>query len=48
MNNHYHCDHCDAEFKIRHSLNESYYEVMFCPFCGGDITEEKEEDEDYE
>lgn len=45
MNKTFTCDNCDAEFKIKHSLDESYYEVMFCPFCGADIDEEEEEDE---
>jgi PHP family Zn ribbon phosphoesterase len=40
------CDHCDADFKIKHSLDESYYEVMFCPFCGGEINEGDEDEVD--
>ena len=48
-NKQYHCDHCDAEFKIKHTLDEAYYEVNFCPFCGGEIVEdENEELDDYE
>lgn len=43
----YNCEHCDAEFKLKHTLDEHFYEVSFCPFCGGDITKE-EETEDYE
>jgi DNA-directed RNA polymerase subunit RPC12/RpoP len=41
----YFCTECDAIFKIKHDLDK-YYEVMFCPFCGGGIDDEKEEDED--
>lgn len=49
MQKQYQCDSCEAEFKVRHSLDETYYEVMFCPFCGGDITDEEEDDtDDYE
>ncbi len=49
MQRQYQCDHCDAEFKLKHSLDERYYEVNFCPFCGGDIAEEEEDDpDDYE
>ena len=48
-NNHYKCGSCDADFKIKHSLDPSYYEVNFCPFCGGEIdNEEEEESDDYE
>lgn len=46
MQRQYQCDNCDAEFKIKHSLDDAYYEVMFCPFCGGDIAEEDEEETD--
>lgn len=43
------CDNCDAEFKIKHNLDEHYYEVNFCPFCGGEIAaEEEDETDDYE
>jgi len=43
------CDSCDAEFNIKHILDEHYYEVMFCPFCGSDIEEEEEDEvDDYE
>ena len=47
--NHYVCGSCEADFKLKHSLEESYYEVNFCPFCGGEIdNEEEEESDDYE
>jgi len=42
------CESCEAEFKIRHSLNERYYSVSFCPFCGEDLDEELEDDLDDE
>lgn len=46
---HYSCYHCDATFKIKHSLDEKYYEVNFCPFCGSDIEEQEDEEvDDYE
>ena len=46
----YECFHCDAIFKIK-SLADSvsfqdHYDVMFCPYCGGDIEEEIEDDID--
>jgi hypothetical protein len=40
----YNCDSCDADFKIKHSQDESYYEVNFCPFCGAAIEAEDEGD----
>lgn len=49
MQKQYQCDNCDAEFKIKHSLEEAYYEVNFCPFCGAGIEEDDdEEDTEYE
>lgn len=49
MQRNYQCDSCDAEFKIKHSLDEAYYEVNFCPFCGGQIEEDDDEEtDDYE
>ena len=34
------CESCEAEFKIKHSLNEGYYRISFCPFCGDDLDDE--------
>lgn len=39
------CFECDAIFKVKHDL-DNYYEVMFCPFCGAGIDDEKDEDDD--
>lgn len=48
MKGHYQCSNCDADFKIKHDLDDVYYEVSFCPFCGGDISEDEEELDDDE
>jgi DNA-directed RNA polymerase subunit RPC12/RpoP len=47
------CQSCEAEFRIKHSLNDHHYRIMHCPFCGGDIDDpnyidEIEWDEDTE
>jgi hypothetical protein len=48
------CLLCDAEFNIRHSMDDKHYRVEFCPFCGEILdTEEEyefveEDDEDEE
>lgn len=31
------CQSCEAEFKIKHSLNDHQYCILYCPFCGSDI-----------
>ena len=28
------CGSCEAEFRIKHSMDEGYYIISFCPFCG--------------
>ena len=37
------CESCEAEFQIKHSMDENYYRVVHCPFCGDDLTEENED-----
>jgi len=45
------CESCEAEFQIKHSMDENYYRIVYCPFCGVAMNEEMEdimewEDED--
>ena len=45
------CESCEAEFQIKHSMDENYYRIVYCPFCGGAMNAEMEdimewEDED--
>ena len=35
---------CEAEYKIQHNMNERYYLVLHCTFCGSDLSEELEDD----
>lgn len=42
----YTCIECDAIFKIKHELDEHYYDIMFCPFCGAGLDDEEEEEDD--
>jgi uncharacterized paraquat-inducible protein A len=41
---HYECVECDAVFKIKFDLDEDYYKVEHCPFCGAGIDEDQEDD----
>ena len=46
---HHECVECDAVFKINFDLDEDYYKVEFCPFCGSHMDEDQQdeyEDED--
>ena len=45
------CESCEAEFSIRHSMNDRYYIISHCTFCGVELSDELEveivwEDED--
>jgi rRNA maturation endonuclease Nob1 len=37
------CEKCEGEFKLKHTMDEGYYNVSFCPFCGEDLNEELED-----
>ena len=39
------CDSCEAEFSIRHTMNEHYYSIKYCPFCASKVGDPDFEDE---
>ena len=38
------CDSCEAEFQIKHTMDEKFYILAHCPFCGGELSEELEDE----
>ena len=38
------CNECDAEFKVKHGMDESYYRVEWCVFCGNELSEENKDE----
>ena len=38
------CESCEAEFSIKHSMHEDYYRVVYCVFCGNELTDELEDE----
>ena len=46
------CDKCEAEYKITHNMNERYYVMEYCTFCGEFLNDDELQDEielvDYE
>jgi hypothetical protein len=34
------CESCEAEFSVKHNLDEEYYEIAYCIFCGENIEED--------
>lgn len=44
------CESCEAEFTIRHDMDDDRYRLEYCPFCGYELdgVEQYELDEDEE
>ena len=42
------CESCDAEFAIKHTMENRLYKVVYCPFCGDDLDDELEDDIEWE
>jgi rRNA maturation endonuclease Nob1 len=38
------CEGCEAEFRIKHDLDEHFYSVKFCVFCGHELIDELEDE----
>ena len=39
------CQECNATYEIKHHLNTSRYDIVYCSFCGSDNVEIEEYDE---
>ena len=37
------CDLCEASYEVKHNMDEQYYPVEYCPFCGS-LSEENDEE----
>lgn len=35
------CLECEAEFTIRHDMDDDHYMVEYCPFCGVELDDEE-------
>ena len=42
------CELCEAEVVMKHNMDEDYYEIEYCPFCGENVSEEDGNILDYE
>jgi len=38
------CESCDAVFRIQHNMDEHWYSVKHCPFCGDVLNSDNEDD----
>jgi hypothetical protein len=34
------CESCEAEFRTKHTMDDHYYSVKFCVFCGETVEED--------
>lgn len=41
------CVSCEALFSVDHSMDDKYYVVEWCPFCGDELEIEDSMDDDY-
>ena len=39
------CESCEAEFSIKHNMENRLYKIEYCPFCGEELNNEEMEDE---
>jgi hypothetical protein len=35
------CLSCEAEFSLKHDMDDYHYKIEFCPFCGETLDEEE-------
>lgn len=40
------CDACDAFGTINYDLDPEYYAIIVCPFCGSELSDSKDTEED--
>ncbi len=42
------CESCEAEFRLKHSMDENYYKIVCCPFCGEPLHDELEDEVEWD
>jgi len=42
------CDSCEAEYQIKHNMDGQYYIILFCTFCGDNLSEELEDEMEWD
>ena len=38
------CESCEAEFSIKHSMDDYYYRTSYCTFCGTELSNDIEDE----
>tara|TARA_Y100000310_G_scaffold76257_2_gene72722 strand:- start:63 stop:218 length:156 start_codon:yes stop_codon:yes gene_type:complete len=39
------CEYCESDCIIKHDMDEEYYNILYCPFCGKEFTDDNYQDE---
>jgi len=39
------CEECEAEFRIKHAMDEHHYQINNCPFCAASVDDPEFVDE---
>tara|TARA_Y100001963_G_scaffold34738_1_gene48384 strand:- start:587 stop:742 length:156 start_codon:yes stop_codon:yes gene_type:complete len=42
------CDSCEAEYQVKHNLDERYYIMQYCTFCGESLSVELEDEMEWD
>ena len=42
------CEFCEAEFQLKHSMEELFYTINYCPFCGEEFSQDEKLEDDME
>ena len=42
------CESCEAEFQLKHSMEERIYIIKYCPFCGEEFSQDEKFKDDME
>ena len=40
------CEFCEGAFQIKHSMEERFYTIGYCPFCGEEFSQDEELEDD--
>jgi len=42
------CEFCEAEFQLKHSMEERFYAINYCPFCGEEFSQDEKFEDNME
>ena len=42
------CESCEAEFQLKHSMEERFYIINYCPFCGEEFSQDEKFEDNME